>query len=281
MDAKNIEYGTFSNGVEYIAVGSGVKSILMCMGGPGNDLPKGFMLKNLYLTHFKPIYSHYKLFLVSRKSNLPKGYTTEMMAQDYVEIIQKDLEGKIHAIIGFSFGGMILQHLVALNPEVAEKFIILSSAHKVSEKGLEIDISYAKLRSQGKTGAAFAKIVEAIYPKGIKRFFFKLLLKIMGPFMGKPTSPTFRYDILIEAEAEKNHDAIEHLKSLQKPVIIVSGDKDIYFPQNYYEEMYEMIPEAILMTFHDLGHDVFEDPKAIQYILDKLNAPDIRGIEVK
>ncbi len=251
--------------------GKGIKSSYFFLGGPGNDLPKGFGL-DFYLKPFTPITNHYKLYLLTRKSGLPQNYTTVQMAEDYAEVIRADFDGKVHGVIGLSYGGIVMQHFCALYPTLAEKYIILSATHKVSEAGRRLDLKFAELQSKGKNGAAMALIAEAIFPKGIKRFFFRPILRLMGMFGGKHDSPTFAQDVLIEVQAEMTHDAQENLGKIQVPVIIVCGDQDYYFPIEFFEEMADLIPKATLKVFQGKGHDVYGDPRAVAYIIEQLQA---------
>ena len=271
MVKPKIDYGEFSTGLKYVSVGEGEQVVLLFLGGPGNDLPTGLGL-NFYVKPFSPIIDQFKLYFITRKSGLPEGYTTHQMAGDYADIIQADFGGKVHGVIGLSYGGMIMQHFCALYPTMAEKFIILSATHKISDAGRRLDQNYAELLSNGKNGAAMALIAEAIFPKGLKRLVFKPLLRLMGMFGGKHSSPTFAQDVLIEVHAEMIHDARENLGKIQVPVIIVCGDQDYYFPIEYFDEMTDLIPKVKLKVFHGKGHDIFEDPHAVAFILEQLQA---------
>ena len=46
------EKGAFSNGIPYVRFGKGEKPLLVFSGGPGNDLPSGFMLR-MFTNGFK------------------------------------------------------------------------------------------------------------------------------------------------------------------------------------------------------------------------------------
>ncbi len=271
MSKNKIEYGQFSTGLDYISIGESEQVVLLFLGGPGNDLPKGVELK-IYIKSFAPIIKNYKLYFISRKSGLPQEYTTEQMAGDYASIISTEFAGKVHGVIGLSFGGMIMQHFCALYPNLAEKFIILSSAHKISEKGRLLDQKFAELLSIGKNGAAYALISEAIFPKGIKRMLFKPIMRLMGIFRRKHLSNSFAQDVLIEVQAELNHDVKKNLGNIKVPVTIVCGDQDYYFPIEYLKEMCDLIPETKLKIIHGKGHDAFEDTQTISYILKELQA---------
>ncbi|MCP4763301.1 MAG: alpha/beta hydrolase [archaeon] len=267
-----LKFGKSSNGVPYAVVGNGEEIVLFALGGPGNDIPRGIFL-SMYTKPLKKIINRFKVYIISRKSGLSEDYTTKKMSDDFAEMIKQDLGGKVHAIIGLSYGGMILQHFAADYPDLAEYYIILSAAHKISDKGRKLDQEFAELMSKGKSGKAYAKILEAIYPKGIKRNILKIVLRIIGIFLSKHDSETFKQDVLIEAKAEMTHKTIDRLPKIQAPVIILGGDEDFYFPIEFYEEMYDLIPTGKLKIYHEKGHGIFEDPKVIEDILEYITSP--------
>ena len=91
---------------------------------------------------------------------------------------------------------------------------------------------------------------------------------VVGPSMlGKDNTETFRRDVLIEAQAELDHDALESIQRIQAPVLILGGDQDKYFPVEYFQETAAMIPGATLKIYADRGHDLFGDAQAARDIL--------------
>lgn len=72
------------------------------------------------------------MFLVCRKPNLSEGYSTSDMANVYAELISNEFQGHVDLIIGYSYGGLILQHFCAKYPNYADAFVIGGSAHKIS-----------------------------------------------------------------------------------------------------------------------------------------------------
>lgn len=56
----------FSNGIPYLRFGKGEDIILVFSGGPGNDIPSGFMLR-IFTSGFKWIVKNYVIYIVTRK----------------------------------------------------------------------------------------------------------------------------------------------------------------------------------------------------------------------
>jgi len=87
--------GFFSNGIPYLHFGKGEDIILVFSGGPGNDIPSGFMLR-MFTSGFKRIAKNYIIYIVTRKFGLPEGYTTRDMSEDYATIIRDEFVVFLH-----------------------------------------------------------------------------------------------------------------------------------------------------------------------------------------
>jgi pimeloyl-ACP methyl ester carboxylesterase len=206
--------------------------------------------------------------MVSRKSGLPENYSTKNMSDDYAEMVNQEFDGKVDLVIGISYGGMIAQHFAADHLDLFGHLVIAMAAHRISEGGKNLDTEFAELLSQGKMRSAYLLTINALYPKGIKRGFLKALLWIVGLFMRKPKRDTYSKDIIIEAKAEVEHEAVESLKKIQIPVLIIAGDKDFYFPYEYVKEMADIIEENKLIFYIGKGHNIIGDERFAQDIKD-------------
>ncbi|MHA1689209.1 MAG: alpha/beta fold hydrolase [Promethearchaeota archaeon] len=267
MGKIKLEYGTFKNGIPFVRYGNGKKILLVWWGGPGNDVPKGFIFNSIR-NGLKPFEKEYMIYLLTRKSGLPEGYTTRDMSNDYAELIREEFDGHVDLIIGISYGGVILQHFITDFPSLSDHFVIAMAAHEISEEGKALDYEFAELLSKGKKSKAYPLIINAIYPKGFKRALFKLFMRIYAIFIKTPKSETYSKDIMIEANAEMTHDSKDALKRIKVPVLIMGGDKDFYFPLEKYKEMATLIPNSILKIYPNKGHDIFEEEQFAEDILN-------------
>ncbi len=266
--AKNKpEYGIFKNSIPYARFGEGDKILLLLFGGPGNEVPKGFIFNTL-LKGLNPFVEEYTIYVVTRKSGLHEGYTTKDMSNDYAEMIRDEFEGKVNLIIGMSYGGMIAQHFAADHFELFNHIVIVSAAHKISEEGKQVDIKFAELMSKGNYKSAYVTIANALYPPSFKRRFLKVIFWLIGCFAHKPESKTFSQDVLIEAKAEIEHNSIDSLKNISVPVLILCGDKDFYSPPEYVKEMDSLINNSTLKFYENIGHEVIEDSRFAKDVLE-------------
>ncbi|MFZ5909342.1 MAG: alpha/beta fold hydrolase [Chloroflexota bacterium] len=253
MKPSKPEYGELYGNIPSVRWGTGDKKMLIFAGGPGNTLPSPFVIRSFY-REFDPFTQAYTLYFVTRKKGQPQGYSTRDMSNAYAEMIQKDFGGRVDVVIGVSFGGMIAQHFAADHPGLFDHIVIALAAHKVSETGRKIDTRFARLLSQGKTRSGFAALVDALYPPGISRSLYKAAFWLMGGILLGQKHETYENDVLVEAQAEVTHDALDSLARIKVPVLIICGGADVYFPREYVKEMAGLIQGASLKIYEGKGH---------------------------
>jgi len=253
MNVSGLQYGEFFGNLAYVRWGTGDKKMILFPGGPGNTVPGSFMIP-LFYREFNPFMEEYTLYLVPRKKGQPEGYSTRDMSNDYAAMIHHDFGGHVDVIVGTSFGGLIAQHFAADHPQLFDHIVIALAAHKISDFGKAIDTRYAKLLSQGKLREAAASIVDALYPPGITKYFYKAMFWLMASMLVGQMHASFKNDVLVEEQAGANHDAMDSLTRIQVPVLIICGTEDKYFPKEYVEEMASLIQGASLKLYEGKGH---------------------------
>ena len=246
-------YGVSTNNIPYVKWGSGIKRMMVFAGGPGNSLPTGTGFR-IMTKSFDPFTDEYTIYFVTRKMGQPGGYTTRDMAGDYAQMISIDLGGYVEAAIGMSFGGMIAQHFAADYPELYGRLVIAMAAYRMSEKGKLIDYEFAELLHQGKIRKAAAAVIGSITENRFTGALLRMVSLLAGGAFMKGSHDAYKSDVLIEAEAELSHEAVESLGRITKPVLLVCGTADVYFPQVYVEETAALIPNSVLRLYDGKGH---------------------------
>ncbi len=261
--AQKLLNGTFKNGIPYLRFGAGAKTLLFFAGGPGNLVPTGFGASG-FTRGMKAFCEEYTIYLVTRKSGLPEGYTTQNMSDDYAELIRQEFGGHVDLILGMSYGGLIAQHFAADYPDLFDHLVITVSAHKISDAAKQIDAQYADLIHQRKDRDAMAQRAQAAFPSGpLKAVMSAVLWTVGKPLLGTLTD-TFRNDVVIEAQAELAHDSLESLKRIRVPVLIVGGGDDFAFPISYMKEMANLIENATLKIYEGTHMTAFLDKRFVQ-----------------
>jgi pimeloyl-ACP methyl ester carboxylesterase len=275
MGRRGVEYGSFKNGIPYVRLGEGAKDLVVFQGGPGNMIPRGIGLRML-TRGLAPLLEDHTLHLVTRKPGLPTGYTTRDMSDDYAQMIEEAFDGHVDLVIGTSYGGVIAQHFAADHADLCDHIVIAMAAHKGSEAGMQIDYRFAELMSQGRPRAASACLAEVLAPREPLRTLMRGVLWLAGSSMLDTTCETFASDILVEAQAELDHEATESLKRIRIPVLILCGAEDPYFPREYVEEMAGMIEHATLKLYEGKGHEIITDKRFGHDVLTFMNRTPVR-----
>jgi pimeloyl-ACP methyl ester carboxylesterase len=266
MEYAKISCDTFKNGIPYLRFGEGQKTLLFLAGGPGNLISSGLGAFG-FVRGMKAFTQEYTIYLASRKSGLSPGYTTRNMSDDYAELILAEFEGHVDTVLGYSYGGLIAQHLAADYSELFGHMVIVGAAHKISEAAKRIDLRYAQLINQGLDRAAMAQRAEAVFPRSIFKYVLGALFWAGGKTLQGSISVVFRQDVLIEAQAELGHESIDSLRRIQIPVLIVCGLKDFAFPLPLVQEMASLIKTNALKVYEG-GH--------MNFLYDKRFIEDVR-----
>ena len=245
-----VENGVFSNGIQYIRLGEGEKTLLVLSGGPGNTLPSGFAAR--LFGQFKHISKSRVLYVLGRKTGLPEGYTTRDMAEDYATVIRDEFDGGPLDVMGLSYGGLIVQHLAADHPELVSRVVIAMSCYRFSDKGNEVDMKFAELLSEGKKRAALKSLHPILEGGRIKKAVLKFFMGYIGPLFWNTTeNPS---DLLVEGKAELAHNTKNRLAEIKVPTLVIGGDKDYYCPAERLRETAAGIPDARLVLYEGKGH---------------------------
>ena len=263
----NTQYGIFNNSIPYARVGTGKKTLLFFIGGPGNGIPKGFGF-SILISGLKSLLEEYTLYAVSRKSGLVEGTTSRMMSDDYAELIQQEFDGHVDLVVGISYGGMLAQYFAADHADLCDHIVIAMATHKATQEGIKIDQLYAELSSQGKDRQAGVAIMKALYPPGFMRALMSAAMWLLAPsYLGQKSS-TYSQDVLIEAKVEETPTPEECLKRIKVPVLMLNGAEDSYFEPGSAHEMAAMIPNATLILYPGKGHEISSEKRFGKDILE-------------
>ena len=242
--------GIFPNGMAYARWGTGPKTLLVIPGGPGNAVPAGMFLSRHLRAARLLVKDGYTASVVTRKRNMPQGYSIGDMADDYGQLIADEFGGKVDAALGLSTGGMIGFYLAARHPARLGRIAIAVAGYVAHGEG---DLTYATLLSEGRTAEAIASMFNSVFtnwPRGSGR----VLGALMAPFVYRDAHPSFRSDTLVEAEAEVAFNAREILPDISIPVLLIAAAEDQFFTREVVEETARLIPGCTLRIYEGRDH---------------------------
>ena len=239
--------------MEFLTWGAGPKTLLFMPGGPGSSIPKG-MTARMSRRWFAPfVEAGYAIWFVTRRRNMPTGHTVADMADDYARVISEGLGGRVDLVVGKSYGGMIAQYLAARHGESWDQLAIVVAAAEVSDWGKEVDSRLSDALARGDTAGVGMAFAEYALPGERSRW----IRRLAGRWVGKSLLSGKNYppgDLLVETEAEMAFDSRVVLPRIEKPVMLLCGDRDQFFPQESVDETVRLIPDCTPVRYEGHGH---------------------------
>ena len=262
--AKNGTLTLDSAQMEYIRFGTG-KRILVMLPGLGDSLRsmKGAALPMALL--YRQFSGDFTVYAFSRKTPLPRGYTTRDMARDQA-LAMEQLGIQRADVFGVSMGGMIAHWLAIDFPERINKLILTVTSARPNPVLRESIGEWVSLAKSGDHAAFLDSNLRRIYSADYYRKN-KWLLPVLGIFT-KPKS----YDrFFLQAEACLEHDAFGQLHRIGAPTLVIGGGQDIALGGDPSREIAGAIPGATLRMYPQWGHGLYEEEKGFhQTVLDFL-----------
>ena len=248
MDKSQLKTGYFKNNVPYVRVPGGHNNLVIFDGLNFDHKPLSGLTLRMSIGWAKRLTTEYTVYLVNRKPGLPAGYSMQDMSNDYATMIREEFEGPVD-VMGISTGGPIAQYFAVDHPDLVHHLVLAMTGYRLTEEGRKLQKHVGDLARQRKWREAYASLITGVYPKGIKKYIFKLMMWLFGAF----SSPDDPSDGLVEIEAEDRHDFKDKLAEIHVPTLVIGGDEDFFYPVS---ETAAGIPNAKLILYKGYGHDI-------------------------
>jgi len=253
-NAKNGNVKIGDTDMDYISFGKGDKVLVMIPGlSDGLKTVKGMAI--IMAMMYKCFASSHKVYVLSRKNHLEKGYSTRDMASDYVSAL--NCLGVSQAdVFGISQGGMIAQYIAIDYPEMVEKLVLAVTLSKQNETVQEVVCSWIKMAELNDYKSLFIDTAEKSFTE-VKLKRYRPLYPILSR-IGKPKD--FRR-FIVQANACINHDAYCELEKIKSPTLVIGASDDKVVGVNTSQELAEKIKDSRLIIYEGYGHCVHEETK--------------------
>jgi pimeloyl-ACP methyl ester carboxylesterase len=248
------EAGYSSNGLPYARIGKGDDVLVMFSGSEVENKPlTGMALKTLEFG-FGTLARHFTVYMLSRKPNLPQGYTAKDMSDDFAQMIRQDIGKPVH-VMGISSGGSSALHFGADHPDLLNKLVLAFTAHRMTEHGTRLCAEWRDLALAGNWLALYESMGLAIVEGQMPDWIVKPMMRRFGAMiLGKPKSGM---DLAILLDADINLDVYEKLPHISKPTLVIGGDSDPFYSQDLMRETKSCVPNAEL-EFLKGGHSAMK-----------------------
>ena len=237
--------GMTADGMATIRWGTGEKTLLWIVGGPGLGFPTGLRIAALPRMLAPFAQAGYTCWLVNRKQNMPEGYTLADMAEDYAAFIADELGGKVDLVLGEDFGGCVGFQLAARHPERLDFLTNASTGYAITERGKAIDREFAALVGDGRPAEAWQGMLSAVAPR-LPGLLAGGLGYVMDRLFTDRSRPDFVPNLLVETAVEQECDIRGILPDIKVPVLLIGGDQGPFLSREILEETARLIPDCTL-----------------------------------
>lgn len=279
---------------EFIEV-NGIKICYEIQGvGDPVILVHGFSSKKeTWIGQFGPLSEKFKIIRFDNrgagKSDRPnEPFSMDMFVEDIKGLMDALAIDKAH-IMGWSLGGMIVQHFLLKYPERVNKAVLLLTNYK----GQGIDL-FKKNRHETLDALlddpekAFWDSVTLTYHHSFKKKMredpekkFYGLWSVEDLIEDSAINPSTHNDIDNNASALQEHNTLDRLHEVQNETLLVAASHDRLCPKSTMEEMNMRMPNSTLKVIDKAGHGapISRAPEVNELIVDFLVKPTLEVLE--
>ena len=241
--------GYFRNGLSYNRLGHGPRILVVFQGLLFENKPLTGLMAWFMLSVYKFLKQEYTTYIVTRKPDLPDGYSMQDMADDYAVMIREEFSSPVD-VIGLSTGGSIALYFAADHPDLVRRLVIHSSAYTLGDAAKKTQMHVGYLARQRKWREACAVFLGLMVPRNI---FGKIVI-LPGSLLMSSTAPDDPSDLIVTIEAEDKHNFKDRLVEITVPTLVIAGDQDPFYTETLFRETAEGIPNARLILYPGKGH---------------------------
>jgi len=249
--------------LRYIIQGTGPTIVFVLGYGMTLDEWPGKLISTLATSFRVILYNHRG---VSGVMNPAVKFTIPQGAQDLHDLITQLADGPVH-IMGYSMGGSIgleysirypelVDHLVLIGADCGGSECILRDDRITEEMGKELPDIHAYLERAGRL--LLTESFRKQHPDPMSWF-------IDHGEVADPRSVMEQYEALATWKG-----VYPELHLIKKPVLVITGDRDIVTPPENATILADAIPGAELVVVEDTGHGlIFQEPVRVGEMISR------------
>jgi len=209
--------------------------------------------------HVEAFEQHFRCIIGDNRgvglSDKPEGdYTTDMMADDYAELLDA-LNIKKARVIGCSMGSTIAQKLAIRHPEKVHSLVLMCPWAKCDNTAKAIFQHMMTCKAKLSPEEFVLYIQLLIYSKA--SWDDENIAKELEESRKQAqfdANPQPLHGLEAQAAACITHNALAELPSIKQNTLVIGGKEDIFTPVWMAEEVTNAIPNAELYLYERCGH---------------------------
>lgn len=268
-NARNERIRVNNTDCDYITFGSGDKPLIMLPGvGDGFKTARGAAIP--FAMMYRSFAKDFKVYVFSRRNDLPEDFTTRDMADDLSGIMDKLGIGKA-CVFSVSQGGMIAEQLAIDHPDKVDCLVLAVTAARPNKILMDSILTWLDMADKDDYKGIMVDTAERSYTGAyLKRGL--ITNKVLSVFKPKDYS---RFRVLCRSCLE--HDVYDELDKITCPTLIIGAKHDKVLGPDASVEMSEKIKDSELYIYEDYSHGVYEqaedfNDRVYRFLINQKNA---------
>ena len=231
---------------------SGSRTLIILPGaGDAFKTVRGMALPlSLFYRKFSKVYT---VYFISRRYQMPKGFTTADMADDIAQIMtQKQIA--CADVFGVSHGGMIAQQLALRHPDKVGRLVLAVTSAQMCDMTQQIFTDWLQWAQQGD----WARIMQDTALRSYTDEYLrknKLMLNLVNKHT-KPAEPE-RFDVIVRSCL--SHNVLDLLDGIRNPTLVIGVEKDRIVGAEASKRIAAQIPDSQLIMYDAYSHGVYDE----------------------
>ncbi len=211
------------------------------------------------------------VYLLSRRHELPQGFSLHDMAIDYHRVGGEHFERP--DVLGISMGSGIAQEYAATFPDRVDRLVLATAGCRLSPGARPICHGWRDLAQRGAWRELYLDLIDHAYGRSRRVVFEAMLPKSDDAFTA---GSSVSNDFIVSVKACMDFDTTDRVPGIRARTLIIGGMEDALMPPSGLRELADRIPRATLRLIERAGHGVFEERKEEfdQAIIEFLDAEE-------
>jgi pimeloyl-ACP methyl ester carboxylesterase len=245
--------GYSSNGIPYARLSNKGPALVVFTGSELEHQPPTWTARQGFIVGLKRLTRQFSIYLMSRKPNLPRGYSAKDMSDDFAAMIRADIGTPVH-IMGMSSGGSSAMHLAVDHPDLVNKLVLAMTGYRLNPNGKRVAEIWRDLALKEDWQALYQRMGVDVAEGSTPEWLTRMLMRVFGKaLLGSPKSGS---DFAIVLDSDINLNVVDKLPSIRQPTLVIGGEKDPFYGAGNIRKTAELIPHAELLLIENGGHAV-------------------------
>ena len=238
-----------SGEMDILTFGTGSRPLVII---PGMSIVSVLLSSETIVRNYEPYIEGYTVYLFDRIKQTPEGYSVRDMAGDTAEAMDS-LGIRNACAVGYSQGGMILQYIAILRPELIGRAVLGSTLSRPGETTMRVMERWESLAEKGDAAGLAADMFSSIYSEE----FYNANATALGA-VEKLITDDDLHRFAIGVRACIGFDAYESLDSIKCPVLVIGSERDDIIGADKPKEIADRLGCNLYM-YKGYSHAVYDE----------------------